>query len=299
MSKEAMAQCICRRSLHWVFKIGNRKANIEFFRDLLGMKALRHEEFKEGCQAACNGPYDGQWSKTMIGYGPEDNHFVMELTYNYEIGSYRKGDDFQSITIADSEILKRVNGQSVLFSPDQYQFKVVGSEQKTRKNSSDPVQKVTLASSNLERTIEYWNGKLQMPIVEREDGKSVQLAYSEDQARLEFIYNGGKEIDHGKAYGRIAFACPTTQLKPIEAEMKKSNQTILTPYTELDTPGKATVAVVILADPDGYEICFVGSEAFAELSQVDPKANDLLNKAIEEDKSDDWFSKKNRTKPAA
>ena len=29
---------------------------------------------------------------------------------------------------------------------------------------------------------------------------------------------------------------------------------------------------------DGHEICFVGDEAFRELSQVDPKADELLNK---------------------
>lgn len=31
--------------------------------------------------------------------------------------------------------------------------------------------------------------------------------------------------------------------------MKKENQNILTPLVSLDTPGKATVEVVILADP--------------------------------------------------
>lgn len=31
--------------------------------------------------------------------------------------------------------------------------------------------------------------------------------------------------------------------------MKKENQKILTPLVSLDTPGKATVEVVILADP--------------------------------------------------
>jgi len=31
----------------------------------------------------------------MIGYGAEDNHFVLELTYNYGIGSYQLGNDFQ------------------------------------------------------------------------------------------------------------------------------------------------------------------------------------------------------------
>ncbi len=31
----------------------------------------------------------------MVGYGAEDNHFVMELTYNYGIKSYKKGNDFR------------------------------------------------------------------------------------------------------------------------------------------------------------------------------------------------------------
>ena len=30
----------------------------------------------------------------MIGYGEEDNHFVIELTYNYGIKSYTMGNDF-------------------------------------------------------------------------------------------------------------------------------------------------------------------------------------------------------------
>ena len=123
-------------------------------------------------------------------------------------------------------------------------------------------------------------------------------------------------IDHAEAFGRIAFSCPraevnlrwfhemisnepyTMQLPGIEAKVKEAGGTILTPLVSLDTPGKATVEVVILADPvsfsmvcifgiillsysstqDGHEICFVGDEAFRELSQPDPTADDLINK---------------------
>lgn len=41
-----------------------------------------------------NSPYDGKWSKTMVGFGAEDEHFVAELTYNYGVGEYRLGNDF-------------------------------------------------------------------------------------------------------------------------------------------------------------------------------------------------------------
>jgi hypothetical protein len=47
------------RPLHFVFKIANRTKAIEFYKELLDMSILRHEEFEQGCDAACNGPYDG------------------------------------------------------------------------------------------------------------------------------------------------------------------------------------------------------------------------------------------------
>merc|ERR1712029_1110971 len=103
-------------------------------------------------------------------------------------------------------------------------------------------------------------------------------------------------VDHAKAQGRIAFSIPGADLPGVEAKVKEAKGTILTPLISLDTPGKATVQVVILGDPDGQEICFVGSEAFRELSQVDPEAEKLLDEAIANDKSDEWFAKKGKEK---
>ncbi|VDI05766.1 Hypothetical predicted protein [Mytilus galloprovincialis] len=102
------------------------------------MKFLRHEEFEKGCEAACNGPYDGKWSKSMVGYGPEDSHFVVELTYNYGIGAYKLGNDFRGITIHSKDIIRNANklnypvvtdGESqILTSPDGYKFIVMEKE---------------------------------------------------------------------------------------------------------------------------------------------------------------------------
>lgn len=50
---------------------------------------------------------------------------------------------------------------------------------------TDPVEKVTLSSSNLERTIAYWKDILGLKIFDRKD-KSVLMGYSENQAKLEF-----------------------------------------------------------------------------------------------------------------
>ena len=50
---------------------------------------------------------------------------------------------------------------------------------------------------------------------------------------------------------------------------------------------------------DDHEICFVGDEAFRELSRVDPKAGELLDQALDNDKSNEWFEKKGKTKENA
>jgi catechol 2,3-dioxygenase-like lactoylglutathione lyase family enzyme len=36
------------RSLHWVLKVGNLKASLDFYENVLGLRVLRHEEFQSG-----------------------------------------------------------------------------------------------------------------------------------------------------------------------------------------------------------------------------------------------------------
>ena len=62
-----------------------------------------------------------------------------------------------------------------------------------------------------------------------------------------------------------------------------NNQTILTPLITLPTPGKADVRVIILADPNGHEICFVDEEGFSQLSEVVPGSDAEIVKYIKKD----------------
>jgi len=292
-----------RRALHWVFKIGHRAQAINFYKNILGMKVLRHEEFEKGCEASCNGPYDGKWSKTMIGYGPEDNHFVLELTYNYNISNYTLGNDFQGIKIQSSEAIYRAkaaalplkaeaeSGEHSIVSPTGYKFILVDAPQP---KDRDPVLSVGISVSNMKESLAYWSDLLSMDKVKVGEEIS-SLRFGENQAKLQLHKISGA-VDHAKAAGRIAFSIPGCKLKDLESKVKSAGNTILTPYITLDTPGKAQVQVVILADPDGQEICFVGDEGFRDLSQVDPKGNELLQEAITNDKSDEWFNKKGRSK---
>ncbi|MEE6469479.1 hypothetical protein FKM82_008648 [Ascaphus truei] len=233
--------------------------------DLFSMsQVLRHEEFEEGCKATCNGPYDGKWSKTMIGYGSEDIHFVVELTYNYGVGEYRLGNDFLGITLRSSQAVANArklkwplsevsSGLFEAIAPGGYKFYLEDQDQP----KTDPVQKVTLAVSDLQKSIAYWSGLLGMKMYNKDETKKkALLGYADNQCKLELQDIGGP-VDHGTAFGRIAFACPKHELPNIEAQLKKEKQKILTPLVSLDTPGKATVQVLILADPDFTKLIYL------------------------------------------
>ncbi|XP_054014102.1 glyoxalase domain-containing protein 4 isoform X1 [Hylaeus anthracinus] len=276
------------RALHFVFKIPDRKLTAKFYREILGMKVLRHEEFSEGCDAACNGPYANRWSKTMIGYGPEDTHFVIELTYNYGIKEYEAGNDFRGITIRSKEVIERArakewpikeeSGKFVLQAPGGYKYYIIDEQQPMDK---DPVQKVTLSSSNLQKTIAYWKDILDLKVFNQTD-KSVLLGYNENQAKVEFE-DIGTEVNHAKAYGRIAFSVPKAEQPEIQKRINESGNKILTDLITLDTPGKASVTVIILADPDGHEICFVDDEGFRQLSVPDYPSEQILDRYIKKE----------------
>lgn len=67
----------------------------------------------------------------------------------------------------------------------------------------------------------------------------------------------GTEINHAKAYGRVAFSVPFSEQPSIQKKIKESENNILTDLITLDTPGKASVRVIILADPVSMMIVLV------------------------------------------
>lgn len=112
----------------------------------------------------------------MIGYGSEHTHFIMEVTYNYGIKSYELGNEFVAITIRSSESLARArainypvhveDGVHVLLSPDGYKFYIIDEPQPT---TEDPIVRLTLSSTDLARSLDYWHGTLEMKIRSQTD----------------------------------------------------------------------------------------------------------------------------------
>lgn len=209
----------------------------------------------------------------------------MKITSNSFL---KKGNDFGGITIKSKDVvtrarqnnypIKELNGIYILTAPDGYLFFIINEDQEL---NLDPFTKVTLNVTNLSESKKYWNEILEMKIISEKE-KEILLSYKENEAKLELIQID-EPLNRAKAYGRIAFAVPFDTQPIIDEIIKKKNMSILTPLISLDTPGKATVRVIILADPDGHEICFVDDEGFSQLSQVDIKGDELLKKFIEKD----------------
>lgn len=83
----------------------------------------------------------------MVGYGPEDSHFVIELTYNYGINNYQLGNDFKGITIRSKDIIQRAkknnwpineeNGLNVLQAPGGYKYFIINEDPANEKGFTE------------------------------------------------------------------------------------------------------------------------------------------------------------------
>ncbi len=76
------------RLLHTMLRVGDLERSIQFYRDVLNMKLLRRHDYPEG-----------KFSLAFIGYGDEQDHAVLELTYNYGVEKYDMGNAFGHMAI--------------------------------------------------------------------------------------------------------------------------------------------------------------------------------------------------------
>lgn len=77
------------RLLHTMLRVGNLQRSIEFYTNVLDMKLLRTSE---------NPEY--KYSLAFVGYGPESEEAVLELTYNWDVESYDLGTAYGHIALS-------------------------------------------------------------------------------------------------------------------------------------------------------------------------------------------------------
>ncbi|KAL6523545.1 hypothetical protein OROGR_017148 [Orobanche gracilis] len=214
-----------RRLLHVVYRVGDLDRTIKFYTECLGMKLLRKRDVPEE-----------RYTNAFLGYGPEDSHFVVELTYSkhsqlldFGVDKYDIGGAFGHFGIAvEDDVAKTVDlikakggkvtrepgpvkgGKTVIAfieDPDGYKFELL-----ERGPTPEPLCQVMLRVGDLDRSIEFYEKAFGMDLLRRRDNPDYKYTVAmmgfgpEDKnAVIELTYNYGvTEYDKGNAYAQIA-----------------------------------------------------------------------------------------------
>ncbi len=81
------------RILHTMLRVGDLQRSIDFYTRIMGMSLLRTTDRP-----------DQKYSLAFIGYGPESEHAVLELTYNHGVNSYELGSGFGHVAIGVPDV---------------------------------------------------------------------------------------------------------------------------------------------------------------------------------------------------
>lgn len=82
------------RYLHTMLRVKNLEKSVDFYTRLLGMRELRRREVPEG-----------KYTLVFVGYGSEDTHTVLELTYNWgKDDGYELGTGFGHLAIGVPDV---------------------------------------------------------------------------------------------------------------------------------------------------------------------------------------------------
>ena len=77
------------RILHTLLRVGNLERSLAFYTEILGMQLLRRTDYPEG-----------RFTLAFVGYGPEEQGAVLELTHNWDTESYDLGNAYGHIALA-------------------------------------------------------------------------------------------------------------------------------------------------------------------------------------------------------
>ncbi|MDZ7804065.1 lactoylglutathione lyase [Thiohalophilus sp.] len=81
------------RILHTMLRVGDLQRSIDFYTNVLGMKLLRQKDYPEG-----------EFTLAFVGYQPESEGAVIELTYNWDTDKYDLGDGYGHIALEVDDV---------------------------------------------------------------------------------------------------------------------------------------------------------------------------------------------------
>ena len=76
------------RILHTMLRVGDLDQSIAFYTEVLGMQLLRRNDYPEG-----------RFTLAFVGYCPEEEGAVLELTHNWGVDAYELGTAYGHIAL--------------------------------------------------------------------------------------------------------------------------------------------------------------------------------------------------------
>ncbi|RWR82876.1 putative lactoylglutathione lyase, chloroplastic [Cinnamomum micranthum f. kanehirae] len=261
-----------RRLLHVVYRVGDLEKTIKFYTECLGMKLLRKRDIPEE-----------RYTNAFLGYGPEDSHFVVELTYNYGVPKYDIGTGFGHFGITVEDVSKTVDlikakggkvtrepgpvkdGNTVIAfieDPDGYKFELL-----ERGPTPEPLCQVMLRVGDLDRSISFYEKAFGMELLRKRESPEYKytvamMGYGPEDKNpvLELTYNYGvTKYDQGNGYAQIAVGTDDVY-RTAEAIRLCGGKITREPGP---LPGISTKITACL-DPDGWKTVFVDNIDFVK-----------------------------------
>ncbi len=81
--------------LHTMLRVGDLQRSVDFYCKAFGMKEIRRRDVP-----------GGKYTLAFVGFGDEDDHTLIELTYNYGVEKYELGGAFGHLAVGVPDVAK-------------------------------------------------------------------------------------------------------------------------------------------------------------------------------------------------
>ncbi|XP_040990452.1 lactoylglutathione lyase GLX1-like isoform X1 [Juglans microcarpa x Juglans regia] len=267
------------RFLHADIRVGDLNRTIKFYTESLGMKLLSQKYFPKQ-----------KYSKAVVGFGPQDTHFVLEFTCIHGVEKYEIGTAFGHIGIATQDIYAMVEnirakggvitrepaGLSTIYAfgldPDGYSYELIQSPP-----TPEPISQIMLHVADLDRAIKFYEKALGMNLLQKYDSQQEQftlgmVGYGSNLTRttvLELKYNYNvTEYTRGNGYAEVAIGTDNVYKSAAAVKLvtkELGGQIILPPGPIPQINTKITSFV----DPEGFKTDLVDNKDY--LKEVQKK----------------------------
>ncbi|KAF8024031.1 hypothetical protein BT93_F1284 [Corymbia citriodora subsp. variegata] len=214
-----------RRFLNAIIRVGDLNRTVKFYKECFGMQLLSQKDFPEK-----------KYSKAIVGFGPQESHFVLELIYIYGVEKYEVGTAWghfgffffffflgkiypivEKVRQLGGAVTKEPGtneGGSQVYAfvedPNGYSFELL-----QRGPTPEPLCQIMLQVTDLDRTASFYEKALGMNVLFKYDSPQDQViisiamvGYGSDQTQttvIELKYNYNvTEYTAGNAYIQAA-----------------------------------------------------------------------------------------------